>query len=43
VEIISGLKEGETVVTQKIEPTPKTAGSPFGGQRMGGFGGGGRR
>jgi HlyD family secretion protein len=42
-EIISGLKEGEVIITQKIEPAPKTAGSPFGGQRMGGFGGGGGR
>jgi len=32
VEITSGLKEGEMVVTQTIEPTP-TTGSPFGGQR----------
>lgn len=36
VEIVSGLQEGESVVVQKIEPTPKTASSPFGG----GFGGG---
>jgi HlyD family secretion protein len=42
IEITSGLKDGETVVTQKIEPTPKTATSPFapgGGRGMGGFGG----
>ncbi len=43
-EIASGLKEGETIVTQTIEPAPKTSGSPFGGGgRMGGFGGGGAR
>jgi len=43
-EIASGLKEGETIITQTIEPAPKTAGSPFGGGgRMGGFGGGGAR
>lgn len=41
LEITSGLKEGEQVVTQTIEPATPTAGgtSPFGG---GGFGGGGR-
>ncbi len=39
-EITKGLKAGEKVVTQTIEPAPTTAqGSPFGG---GGFGGGGR-
>lgn len=50
VEIKSGLKEGDIVVTQKIDPTPQRAGSPFGGggnNRPGGFrptggGGGGR-
>jgi HlyD family secretion protein len=43
-EIASGLKEGETIVTQTIEPAPKTSGSPFGGGGMfgGGRGGGGR-
>lgn len=40
VEIIQGLKAGEPVVTQTIEPTPQTASSPFGGGR---FGGGGAR
>lgn len=39
MEIVSGLKEGEMVVTQTIEPvTTAAAGSPFGGG--GGFGGG---
>jgi len=50
VEILSGLKEGERVVTQTIKPQPKTpaAGaqaSPFGGggaRGLGGGGGGGR-
>jgi HlyD family secretion protein len=44
VEVIEGLKEGERIITTKIEPVPQTAGSPFGGggiPRMGG--GGGRR
>jgi HlyD family secretion protein len=43
-EITSGLKAGETIITQKIEPAPPTSGSPFGGGggRMGGFGGGRR-
>ncbi len=46
IEITSGLKGGETVVTQTIDPTPATApggalgGSPFGGGNRG-FGGGG--
>ena len=46
-EIVSGLKTDETIVTQKIEPAPKTSGSPFGGGgpgmgrgMMGGFRGG---
>lgn len=45
VEITSGLKEGEKVVVQKIEPLPQTAGSPFGGGMRGGMRGfgGGRR
>lgn len=46
-EVTSGLKEGDTVVVQTIEPEPpKTGGtSPFAntGGRGGGFGGGGRR
>lgn len=49
VEIKSGLKEGDPVVTQTIEPAPPTTGgggggSPFaggGGRPGGGFGGGG--
>ena len=48
VEAVSGLKAGEMVVTQTIEPvTTAPAGSPFGGGggfgggRPGGFGGGG--
>lgn len=40
-EIVSGLKEGESVVVEKIEPEPETTTSPFAGGR--GFGGGGRR
>jgi HlyD family secretion protein len=48
-EIVSGVKEGDPVVTQTIEPAPATpaagaGGSPFGGGgggRPGGFGGGG--
>ena len=40
-EITGGLKVGERIITQKIEPAPKTAGSPFGGRMFGG--GGGRR
>lgn len=40
VEIVSGLKEGETVVTQKIEPVPQQAsgaiGGTFGPRGMGG-------
>jgi len=40
VEIINGLKEGETVVTQTIEPVVQQAGGAMGGAgRMGGFGG----
>ena len=47
-EVKTGLKEGETIVTQKIEPAPPSSGGAFGGGmgRMGGFrggGGGGRR
>lgn len=51
-EILSGLKEGERIVTQTIKPQPKTAtttgaaSSPFGGgggaRGFGGGGGGGR-
>jgi len=44
VEVTSGLKEGDMVVTQTIEPAaPTTGGSPFagGGRGPGGFGGGG--
>ena len=49
VEITSGLKGNESIVTQTIEPTPEAApggaaagGSPFGGAGGGrGFGGGG--
>jgi len=48
-EILSGLKPGEKIVTQTIEPAPPTpaggaASSPFGGgnNRPGGGGGGGR-
>jgi hypothetical protein len=37
IEIVSGLKEGEPVVTQKVEPAPKTASSPFGGGFPGGM------
>ncbi len=49
VEIVSGLKGGEMIITQTIEPAPPTApggavggGSPFGGGRGFGGGGGGR-
>jgi len=47
-EIVSGLKPGEKIVTQTIEPAPPTpaagaASSPFGGGRPGGGGGGGGR
>jgi HlyD family secretion protein len=42
-EIAEGLKVGEKIVVQTIEPAPQEAGSPFGGGRMGGFGGGGGR
>lgn len=42
VEVTSGLKDGDTVVTQTIEATPQTAGgSPFAGSRSPGSGGGG--
>jgi HlyD family secretion protein len=47
VEIVSGVKDGEKIVTQTIEPaTTAAAGSPFGasggfGGGRGGFGGGG--
>lgn len=37
VEVIEGVKEGDMVVTKKIEPTPKASGSPFAQQRMGGI------
>lgn len=45
-EIVSGLKPGEKIVTQTIEPAPPTpaagaASSPFGGGRPGGGGPGG--
>ena len=45
-EITSGIKEGDTVITQTIEPVTSAApaqGSPFGGGNVGGrgFGGGG--
>jgi HlyD family secretion protein len=45
-EIVSGVKAGDPIITQTIEPAPTTAqGSPFGGGGMGGgrggFGGGG--
>jgi HlyD family secretion protein len=50
IEIVSGLQEGDMVVTQTIEPvtTPAGGSSPFGGGgfgggRPGGGGGGGRR
>lgn len=43
IEIKSGLKAGDYVVTQKIEPIAKTPGSPFTQQRMGGFGGGAKK
>jgi hypothetical protein len=45
VEITEGLKGGEQIVVQTIEPQTATAASssPFGGGRMGGFGGGGGR
>ncbi len=43
-EVTSGLKQGDVVITQTIEPVKQNAGSPFGGGgpggRMGGFGGG---
>lgn len=47
IEILSGLKEGDQIITQTIEPAAPTAGgSPFGGGGFGGgrggFGGGGR-
>ena len=48
IEIVSGLKGGETIITQTIEPAPPTApggalgGSPFGSGGARGFGGGGR-
>lgn len=38
-EITSGLKPGDVVITSKVEPVAKQAGSPFSQQRMGGFGG----
>jgi HlyD family secretion protein len=43
-EIISGLKEGDTVVTAVIEPQSKSSGGPGSrmGGPMGGMGGGGR-
>jgi HlyD family secretion protein len=40
-EILSGVKPGDRVVTQKIEPTPETSGTPFGGP-PGGMRGAGR-
>jgi HlyD family secretion protein len=43
VEVTSGLKAGEKVVTETIEPTVTQTTSPFGGGRGGGFGGGGGR
>lgn len=44
VEIKSGLKEGDTIVTQKIEPVVQQSSSPFGSGGMGrGFGGGQRK
>jgi HlyD family secretion protein len=48
-EVKTGLKEGDTIVAQTIEPAPPTTGgggSPFaggGGRPGGGFGGGGGR
>lgn len=42
VEIESGLKEGDLIVTQKIEPVQQQAGGALGSSRMGGFGGGRR-
>lgn len=48
VEVVNGLKKGEKIVVQTIEPTVESAGSPFGmgrppGGRSSGGGGGGRR
>jgi multidrug efflux pump subunit AcrA (membrane-fusion protein) len=44
VEIKSGVKEGDTVVSQTIEPAPAAAGGAIGGGGFGGRpGGGGRR
>lgn len=45
IEIKKGLKEGDAIVVQTIEPTPTTpgSGSPFGGGFGRGMGGGGRR
>ncbi len=51
-EVTTGLKDGDTVITQTIEPAPTTSTSPFstfgrstggGGGRSGGGGGAGRR
>src|SRR5579871_3291408 len=45
-EITSGLKGGERIITQTIEPstvTPTTGGNPFAGSRGPGGGGGGLR
>lgn len=42
VEVVSGLKPGEVVITQKIEPVVQQAGGAIGGMRMGGMGGGRR-
>ncbi len=41
-EIVNGVKPGDMVVVQKIEPAPETAGSPFGGGGPGGMRGAGR-
>ena len=38
MEVVEGLKEGETIITQTTEPVVEQAGGAMGGNRMGGFG-----